>query len=147
MSAANITPQVNRQDDQADDGLDVPDFLKLTAADRRRAWARFQPRALPAFVREMSETERLYRASIERDKAAKRAADEIRFQTMRAKATAEKAERRSRASCSTAKTRGTPRAPRGLNSPKWARPPRRGRPRINGREGPTQRRRALGSAE
>ena len=94
MSAANITPQVNRQDDQADDGLDVPDFLKLTAADRRRAWARFQPRALPAFVREMSETERLYRASIERDKAAKRAADEIRFQTMRAKATAEKAERR-----------------------------------------------------
>jgi hypothetical protein len=41
----------------------------------------------------MTKTERAYRASIERDKAAKRAADEVRFQVMRAKAAAEKAER------------------------------------------------------
>ena len=94
MSAPNITPQVERQDDdQADDGLDVPDLLKLTAADRRLAWERNPSRPMPAFGRAMTETELAYRASIERDKAAKRAADEIRFQAMRAKAAAEKAER------------------------------------------------------
>jgi hypothetical protein len=68
MSAPNITPQVKRQDDdQADDGLDVPDFLKLTAADRRRAWERNPSRSMPAFGREMTETELAYRASIARE--------------------------------------------------------------------------------
>lgn len=90
MSRADITPQVSRQDD---DGLDVPDFLKLTAADRRRAWDRHPPKPMPAFGREMTSTEVAYCASIERDKAARRALDEIRFQTLRAKASAEKAER------------------------------------------------------
>jgi len=94
MSAANITPQVKRQDDdQADAGLDIPTFLQIPAADRRRAWDRNPARPMPAFGREMSETERLYRASVEREKAAKRAADEVRFHAMRAKAVAEKAER------------------------------------------------------
>jgi len=41
----------------------------------------------------MREVERAYRASIERDKAAKRAADKVRFEAMRAKAAADKAER------------------------------------------------------
>ena len=89
MSRADITPQASRQDD---DGLDVPAFLKISAADRRRAWNRHPPKPMPAFGRELSETERTYRASIERERAAKRAADEIRFEAMRAKAAAEKAE-------------------------------------------------------
>jgi len=92
MSAANITPKANGQaDDQA--GLDVPDFLQIPAADRRRAWDRHPPKPIPAFRRDVTETERAYRASIEREKTAKRAADEIRFQAVRAKAAAEKAER------------------------------------------------------
>jgi hypothetical protein len=98
MSAANITPQVKRQaDDQADDGLDIPEFLKISAERRKQAWLEFDARPplkpIPTFGREMSETERLYRASIEQEKAAKRATDEVRFQAMRAKAAAEKAER------------------------------------------------------
>ena len=92
MSRADITTQANRQADDHADGLDLPDFLKIPAADRRRAWDRHPPKPMPAFGRELSSTERAYRASIERDRAAKRAADEVRFQAMRAKAAAEKAE-------------------------------------------------------
>ena len=92
MSPANITREVGRQADQVGDDLDVPTFLKISAADRRRAWERQPSKPMPAFGRELSETERAYRASIERERAAKRAADEIRFEAMRAKAAAEKAE-------------------------------------------------------
>jgi hypothetical protein len=76
-----------------DDGLAVPDFLKISVADRRLAWERNPPKPMPAFGREMTETEIAYCASIEAEKAAKRAADEIRFQKMRAKAATEKVER------------------------------------------------------
>src|SRR5262249_22099629 len=94
MSAANtITPVKRQADDQADPGLDIPDFLQIPAADRQRAWERHPSKPTPALGRVMTETERAYRASIERDKAAKRAADEIRFEAMRAKAAAAKAER------------------------------------------------------
>jgi hypothetical protein len=94
MSAADITPQVKQQDDDlADDGLDIPGFLKITAVDRRHAWNRHPPTPVPAFGREMTETEVAYRASIARERAAKRAADEVRFQAMRARAASEKAER------------------------------------------------------
>jgi hypothetical protein len=101
MSRANITSLIKQQaDDQADDGLNIPEFLKISAERRKQAWLEFDARhsskPTPAFSREMTETERLYRASIEREKAAKRAADEIRFQAMRAKAAAEKAEREKR---------------------------------------------------
>jgi len=76
-----------------DAALDIPEFLKISAAVRRLAWERTPPRAMPAFGRELTETEKLYRASIERERAAKRAADEVRFQQMRAKVAAVKAER------------------------------------------------------
>src|SRR5262245_38931062 len=97
MSARITTPQVEVQDDQADDGLDVPEFLKISAERRKQAWLEFDGRrpSTPTPGRELTETERLYRASIERDKAAKRAADELRFQVMRAKAAADRAERQS----------------------------------------------------
>ena len=122
MSCANITPPAPRQDDRDDDGLDIPDFLKITAADRRLAWERNPSRPMPAFGREMSATERAYRASIEREKAAKRAADEVRFKAMRAKAATEKAERDS---VKRAVAREIPST--------WAEPPRRGRPRTKGK--------------
>jgi len=98
MSAANITAQLKQQaGDQADDGLNVPEFLKISAGRRKQAWLEFDARhpskPVPTFGREMSETERPYRASIEREKAARRAVDEVRFQVMRAKAATEKAER------------------------------------------------------
>src|SRR5262249_13483776 len=93
MSATNILAPVERQADLVGAKLDIPDFLKISAENRRRAWAHVQSKSFPTFVRELTETERAYRASIEREKAAKRAADEIRFKTMRAKAAAEKAER------------------------------------------------------
>src|SRR5262245_65261623 len=93
MPAADIIPPVERQADQVGNGLDVPTFLKISAADRRRAWERHPSKPTPALGREMTETERAYRASIERERAAKRAADEVRFQAMRAKAATEKAER------------------------------------------------------
>jgi len=94
MSGANIITEANRQaDDQANTGLDIPQFLKIPAQDRRRAWDRRPPKPIPAFDRETREVERAYRASIQRDKAAKRAVDEVRFHAMRAKAAAEKAER------------------------------------------------------
>jgi hypothetical protein len=97
MSAANNTSPVQRQDDQADDSLDIPAFLKISAQRRKQAWREFDARRsstpAPAPGREMRETERAYRASIERDRAAKRAADEIRFRQLRAKTAADKAAR------------------------------------------------------
>jgi|SRR5213595_3943805 hypothetical protein len=75
------------------DDLDIPAFLKLTAEQRRAAWARQPAKPIPAFSREITDTERAYRASIEAQKAERRAADELRFRAMRAKAAAEKAER------------------------------------------------------
>jgi len=93
MSAPNIISEIKQQDELADDGLSIPNFFKLTAADRRLAWERNPSRPLPAFGREMTATERAYRASIELDKAVKRARDEVRFRQLRAKAAAEKAER------------------------------------------------------
>lgn len=73
--------------------LDIPEFLKLSAEERRAGWQRNPPRAMPAFGREISETERLYRASIERDKAKQRAIDEQRFREMRERDAQDKAER------------------------------------------------------
>jgi hypothetical protein len=96
MLRADITLPIERQDGQVGDNLDIPEFLKISAKRRKQAWLEFdahRPQPIPTFGREMSATERAYRASIEREKAAKRAADEIRFQSMRAKAAAEKAER------------------------------------------------------
>ena len=97
MSAANTTNTSERQDDQDDDGLDIPEFLKISAERRKQAWlesdARRPSKPIPPFDREMREVERAYRASIERDKAAKRAADKVRFGAMRAKAAADKTER------------------------------------------------------
>ena len=122
MSRADITTQANRQADDQADGLDLPDFLKIPAADRRRAWDRHPPKPMPAFGRELSSTERAYRASIERERMAKRAADEVRFKAMRAKAAAEKAERDS---VKRAVAREIPST--------WAEPPRRGRPRTKGK--------------
>src|SRR5262245_17736439 len=98
MSCANITPQVKRQDDdQADDGLDSPEFLKISAGQRRQAWIEFDQRRsstpTPTPGHNLTETERAYRASIEHDRAVKRAADEVRFRAMRARTAAAKAER------------------------------------------------------
>jgi len=97
MPPANITNTSGRQDDQASDALAIPQFLKISAERRKQAWLEFDARRAspptPTPGREMSATERAYRASIERDKAARRAADEVRFRAMRAKAAAEKAER------------------------------------------------------
>src|SRR5262249_17826867 len=97
MSAAHSISPVQQQDDQADDGLDIPEFLKISTGRRKQAWREFDARRsstpAPTPGRELTETERAYRASIARERVAKRAADEIRFQTMRAKAAAEKAER------------------------------------------------------
>lgn len=42
MPAANNIPTANRQADaEANDGLDIPRFLQLSAGRRRRAWAEF----------------------------------------------------------------------------------------------------------
>ena len=68
MSAPNIISEIKQQDELADDGLSIPNFFKLTAADRRLAWERNPSRPLPAFGREMTATERAYRASIELDR-------------------------------------------------------------------------------
>src|SRR5262245_13384307 len=76
-----------------EDGLSIPAFLRISAARRRAAWARFPSRPTPALGRERTATESAYYASIKAEKAAKRTADEIRFKAMRAKAAAEKAER------------------------------------------------------
>jgi phage terminase Nu1 subunit (DNA packaging protein) len=76
-----------------DDGLSVPDFLRISAEDRRRAWERSPPRSTPALERKRTATEIAYYASIAAEMAAKRAADAIRFKVLRARAAAEKAER------------------------------------------------------
>jgi hypothetical protein len=68
-----------------DDALAVPAFLRLSAEERTAAWGRNPPKPMPAFGRELTETERLYRASIERDRARKRAIDEARFAELRAR--------------------------------------------------------------
>src|SRR5262249_53874917 len=70
MPAANIIPPVDRQaDDRADDGLDIPEFLKISAERRKQAWLEFDARhpskPIPTFGREMREVEHAYRASIE----------------------------------------------------------------------------------
>jgi hypothetical protein len=74
---------------------DIPDFLRLTAEERAAGWRLFPPTtsARASSGRVISDTERLYRASIERDKAKKRAEDEARFREMREQAAVDKAER------------------------------------------------------
>lgn len=52
-----------------DDGLDVPAFLILSAAQRREGWERNPPKPMPMFGRVLTETERQYRASKDRDEA------------------------------------------------------------------------------
>jgi len=98
MSARDITSKAEPQASQADDSLDIPEFLKISAERRQQAWLEFDAhcpsKPIPTFGREMSATERAYRLSIERERAAKRVADEVRFRAMRAKAAAERAERR-----------------------------------------------------
>jgi hypothetical protein len=49
------------------DELDIPDFLRISQAERRKAWEKNPPKAMPAFGREEREVERLYRLSKERD--------------------------------------------------------------------------------
>jgi hypothetical protein len=44
--------------------LDIRACLLLTAEQRCAGWKRQPPKPMPAFGRELSETERLYRASI-----------------------------------------------------------------------------------
>jgi hypothetical protein len=78
-----------------DDAFHIPDFLLLTAEQRRAAWERNPPKAMPTFGRAATETERLYRESIAHEKAIRRALDEPRFAAMRAKAAADKADRES----------------------------------------------------
>ena len=78
------------------DDLEIPDFLRVTpedAAKRKLAWERNPPRPMPVFGgREPTETERLYRESKERDRKARIERDRPRFEAMRIKAAAEKAE-------------------------------------------------------
>jgi len=97
MSARDITSKAKPQASQADDSLDIPESLKISAERRKQAWLEFDAhcpsKPAPAFGREMTETELAYRRSIEHDRALKRAADEVRFRAMRTKAAAEKAER------------------------------------------------------
>lgn len=75
------------------DNSDIPNFLRISPEDRRRAWERNPPKPLPAFGREKTEAEIAYYASIKAEKSARRSRDEVRFKIMRAKTAAEKAER------------------------------------------------------
>jgi hypothetical protein len=75
-----------------DDPFHIPDFLVLTPEQRAAGWRRCPPKSLPAFGREVNETQIAYRQSIEDEKALKRVLDEQRFRIMREKAAAEKAE-------------------------------------------------------
>jgi hypothetical protein len=95
VAERNTKSESNPQAELADDGLDIPEFLKISAERRKQAWIEFDARrsSAPAPGRALTETELAYRRSIERDKAAKRASDEIRFRSMRAKAAQERAER------------------------------------------------------
>lgn len=76
----------------SDSDLEIPDFLRIPASARAAGWRDHPPQPTQSFGREMSETERLYRESIEYDKAVKRELDRPRFAAMRARAAAEKAE-------------------------------------------------------
>jgi hypothetical protein len=129
VRAANIISPTSPQATSARDDLDIPDFLRLSAAERRHAWEHQPPKPTPAFARAMTETERAYRASIEREKAARRAADEGRFQVMRAKTAQERAERQAIQQAIAS------------NSSNRTRPPRH-RPAAGKRKGPTVTRRA-----
>jgi hypothetical protein len=92
-AAAFLFPKASAMTDRAniDDG--IPAFLKLSPEQRAAAWLRNPPREAPALGRETTETERAYRASLEAERAARRARDAIRFKALRARAAAEKAER------------------------------------------------------
>jgi len=75
------------------DDLDIPAFLRIPQEVRAAAWKRNPPKAAQSFSgRELTETERAYRASKEYDKALRRERDRPRFEAMRAKAAADKAE-------------------------------------------------------
>lgn len=80
----------------SDIDLDIPDFLRVTpeeAARRKLWWEKNPPKAMPSFGgREPTETERAYNESKERDKALRLERDRPRFEAMRAKAAADKAE-------------------------------------------------------
>ena len=78
-----------------EDFPDIPAFLRIPQEERNAAWARNPPKPMPTGFggRVMTDTEKLYRASIEREKAAKRALDEPRFEEMRLKEKKDKAER------------------------------------------------------
>ena len=75
------------------DDLDIPEFLRLTKQQRAEAWIRQPPRPMPSFGRELSETERAYRASIEHDKARARVIAEQRWAELRERQQEEKAAR------------------------------------------------------
>jgi hypothetical protein len=75
------------------DALAIPRFLRISQADRAKAWEKSPPKPIPNFGREITETERLYRASIEHDRARKRVIDEQRWAELKTKREAEKAER------------------------------------------------------
>ena len=76
-----------------DDGLDIPEFLRLSKETRAEAWIRKPPKAMPGFGRTFSETERAYRASIEHDKARARVIAEQRWAELRERQQEEKAAR------------------------------------------------------
>jgi hypothetical protein len=71
---------------------DIPEFLRIPQEIRNASWQRNPPKAVPGYGWEPTATEVLYRESIERDKAIKRELDRPRFEAMRAKAAADKAE-------------------------------------------------------
>jgi hypothetical protein len=71
-----------RMIDNNDDRLDIPEFLKISQEQRKQAWTEYDARkATPASnSRVISETERLYRESIERGRAiAKYYRDRARY--------------------------------------------------------------------
>jgi hypothetical protein len=75
------------------DDMDIPAFLRIPQEVRKAAWERNPPKAAQSFSgRELTETEKAYRASKEYDKALRRERDRPRFEAMRAKAAAAKAE-------------------------------------------------------
>jgi hypothetical protein len=75
------------------DALAIPRFLRISQADRAKAWEKSPPKPIPNFGREVTETERLYRASIEHDRALRRAINEQRWAELKIKREVEKAER------------------------------------------------------
>ena len=75
------------------DAYYIPYALRLTKEERAAAWERNPPRPMPQFGQERTPTEIAYYQSIEADKAAKRAKDEVRWAALKAKKDAERAER------------------------------------------------------